>query len=120
MQSFPLSTVAATAISSIANPRRHPAVNHDPPAVAGRAPQPRGSPVVFPGAARFLKALCIPDSAYSAYSARPRPRLPPPSAPSRVFRKKKLSPLRGESAKPPETLEIEGLTEGARRSRRST
>jgi hypothetical protein len=30
MQSFPLSTVAATAISSIANPRRHPAVNHDP------------------------------------------------------------------------------------------
>jgi hypothetical protein len=38
MQSFPLSTVAATAISSIANPRRHPAVNHDPPtAVAGRA-----------------------------------------------------------------------------------
>jgi hypothetical protein len=37
MQSFPLST-AATAISSIANPRRQPAVNHDPrPAVAGRA-----------------------------------------------------------------------------------
>jgi hypothetical protein len=37
VQSFPLSTAAATAISSIANPRRHPAVNHDPPAVAGRA-----------------------------------------------------------------------------------
>jgi hypothetical protein len=33
----PLSTAAATAISSIANPRRHPAVKHDPPAVAGRA-----------------------------------------------------------------------------------
>jgi hypothetical protein len=31
MQSFPLSTVAATAISSIANPRYHSAVNHDPP-----------------------------------------------------------------------------------------
>jgi hypothetical protein len=39
MQIFPLSTAAAaaTAISSIVNPRRHPAVNHDPPAVAGRA-----------------------------------------------------------------------------------
>jgi hypothetical protein len=64
------------------------------------SPQPRGSPVVFPGAARFLKALCILDSAYSAYSAFPRPRLlpPPPVPPSRVFRKKRLSPLRGESA----------------------
>jgi hypothetical protein len=31
MQSFPLSTAAATTISSIAYPRRHPAVNHDPP-----------------------------------------------------------------------------------------
>jgi hypothetical protein len=55
--------------------------------------QPRGSPVVFPGAARFLKVLCIPDSAHSAYSSLPRPRLPPPVPPSRVFRKKKLSPL---------------------------
>jgi hypothetical protein len=46
MQSFPLSTAAVTAISSIANPRRQPAVNHDPPAVAGRALSTRrkGSP----------------------------------------------------------------------------
>jgi hypothetical protein len=45
MQIFPLSTAAAaaaTAISSIVNPRRHPAVNHDPPAVAGRSQSARG------------------------------------------------------------------------------
>jgi hypothetical protein len=33
------------------------------PKFSATCAQPRGSPVVFPGAAGFLKALCIPDSA---------------------------------------------------------
>jgi hypothetical protein len=57
--------------------------------IGAALPQPRGSPVVFPGAARFLKVLCIPDSAYSAYSARPRPRLPPPRARPAAYSVKK-------------------------------
>jgi hypothetical protein len=36
MQSFPLSTVAATAISSIANPRRHPVSRRQPRPLCGR------------------------------------------------------------------------------------
>jgi hypothetical protein len=61
--------------------------------------QPRGSPVVFPGAAGFLKALCIPDSAYSACSSLPRPRIPPPRSPPAAYSvKKALSPRKPPGA----------------------
>jgi hypothetical protein len=65
--------------SPASTPRRSP----PPPfkRIPGRHPQPPGSPVVFPGAALYLKALCIPDSAYSAYSCPPPPGPPQPRIP---------------------------------------